>query len=167
MNNDVELDRPQKKARVDDSTSQLSKGVGRGARKESHKQLSTRASKAYQRFLKKEVRVESELFELDLYLSDPVAPRAEGEGSYDVLSWWKLNGARFPILAAIARDILAIPISTVASESVFSTSGRILDDFRSSLTPKMTQALICAQDWLRSEFEGKFQTKKKGLHGGR
>uniref|UniRef100_K3ZLP8 hAT-like transposase RNase-H fold domain-containing protein n=1 Tax=Setaria italica TaxID=4555 RepID=K3ZLP8_SETIT len=29
------------------------------------------------------------------------------------------------------------------------TSGRILDDFRSSLTPFMVEALVCTQDWLR------------------
>jgi len=44
--------------------------------------------------------------------------------------------------------VLAIPISTVASESAFSTCGRILDDFRSSLTPFMVEALVCTQDWL-------------------
>jgi hypothetical protein len=43
----------------------------------------------------------------------------------------------------------SIPISTGASESTFSTSGYILDDFRSSLTPFMLQALLCTQDWLR------------------
>ena len=49
----------------------------------------------------------------------------------------------------MARDVLAIPITTVASESAFSTSGRILDDFRSSLTPFMVEALVCTQDWMR------------------
>lgn len=37
----------------------------------------------------------------------------------------------------------------MASESAFSTSGRVLDPFRSSLTPKIVEALICAQDWMR------------------
>jgi hypothetical protein len=45
--------------------------------------------------------------------------------------------------------VLAIQISTVASESAFSTGGRVLDDFRTSLTPFMVEALVCTQDWLR------------------
>ncbi|XP_031131824.1 E3 ubiquitin-protein ligase AIRP1-like [Ipomoea triloba] len=34
-------------------------------------------------------------------------------------------------------------------KSAFSTSGKVLDAFRSSLTPKIVEALVCAQDWLR------------------
>ena len=49
----------------------------------------------------------------------------------------------------MARDVLIVPISTVVSESAFITSGRVLDAYRSSLTPKLVQALICVQDWLR------------------
>ncbi|CAN4121086.1 unnamed protein product [Withania somnifera] len=51
----------------------------------------------------------------------------------------------------MARDVLAIPISSVASECAFSTGGHVLDPFRSSLTPKLVQCIICLQDWLRSE----------------
>ena len=45
-------------------------------------------------------------------------------------------------------DVLAIPISTVASKSAFSSRRSILDSFRSSLTPNIVQSLICAHDWL-------------------
>lgn len=44
-----------------------------------------------------------------------------------------------------------IPISSVESECAFSTGGRILNPFRSSLTYKLVQALISLQDWYRSE----------------
>ncbi|XP_055960935.1 zinc finger BED domain-containing protein RICESLEEPER 2-like [Mercurialis annua] len=84
--------------------------------------------------------------ELDLYLSEAVVAN---DLKFDILKWWKFNSERFPVLSRMARDILAVPVSTVASESAFSTGGRVLDDFRSCLTPKIVEALICTQDWLR------------------
>jgi hypothetical protein len=76
----------------------------------------------------------------------------ERRPDFDVLEWWKVNSSRFPILASIARDVLAIPITTVASESTFSTGGRILDPYRSSLSVATVEALICTQDWLGAAF---------------
>lgn len=86
--------------------------------------------------------------ELDKYLEEDIEI---GKADFDVLLWWKVNSPRFPFLSKMARDVLAIPITSVASECAFSTGGRILDSFRSSLTPKLVQALVCLQDWLRSE----------------
>ena len=40
-------------------------------------------------------------------------------------------------------------MSTVASESAFSTSGRILDEYRTRLTTPIVEALVCTQDWVR------------------
>ncbi|CAN1239199.1 Putative AC9 transposase [Linum grandiflorum] len=71
--------------------------------------------------------------------------------NYDILGWWMRNEMRYPILSAMARDILDVPITTVASESTFSTGGRILDSFRTSLTPTIVEALICARDWIKSD----------------
>jgi hypothetical protein len=68
--------------------------------------------------------------------------------SFDILKWWKNNATRFPIMSHMARDLLAIPISSVASESAFSLGGRTLDDFRTSLTPTMVEQLVCTNDWL-------------------
>ncbi|KAL0296012.1 UNVERIFIED_CONTAM: Zinc finger BED domain-containing protein RICESLEEPER 1 [Sesamum radiatum] len=86
--------------------------------------------------------------ELEKYLSEDVEEYRE---KFDILKWWKVNTQRFPILSKMARDILAVPVSTVASEAAFSTGGRVLDAFRSSLSPKIVQAIICAQDWIRKD----------------
>ena len=43
-----------------------------------------------------------------------------------------------------------MPVSTVASESAFSTRGRVLNQYRSFLTQKTVEALICAQNWFRA-----------------
>ena len=72
----------------------------------------------------------------------------EDKRNFDILRWWKLNFERFPILSHLFRDVLAIPISTVASKYAFSTSGPILDIFKSSLTLKIMEILICTQYWL-------------------
>ena len=50
----------------------------------------------------------------------------------------------------MARDILAVPVSTVSSESAFSTSGRVLDQFCSNLGAKTVETLIYTQGWLRA-----------------
>ena len=48
--------------------------------------------------------------------------------------------------------MFAMPISTVASEFAFSSGGRVLDSFWSSLTPKMVECLICTQNWLQTKY---------------
>jgi hypothetical protein len=62
---------------------------------------------------------------------------------------------QYPNLRLIARDILAIPITTIASKSAFSTSGRLLSDHHSRLTPRMLEAMMCSQSWLRHTLQGK------------
>ncbi|KAL2925895.1 putative AC transposase [Bienertia sinuspersici] len=46
-----------------------------------------------------------------------------------------------------------IPISTVASESSFSTGGRIIGPHRSRLRPEIVEALTCLQSWRCRQFK--------------
>jgi hypothetical protein len=85
--------------------------------------------------------------EVDRYLLDGYVATTK---DFDILAWWKVNAPKYPILAEIAHDVLAIPISTGTFESAFSTGGRILDPFMSSLSPLTVEALICTQNWLRN-----------------
>ncbi|KAL4589975.1 hypothetical protein LXL04_002888 [Taraxacum kok-saghyz] len=84
--------------------------------------------------------------ELDKYLGED---REAMDVNFDILKWWGINKCRYPVLSKMARDVLAIPVSTVASESAFSTGGWVLDSFRASLTPRMVEALVYTQDWVR------------------
>nr|KAJ0212011.1 hypothetical protein LSAT_V11C400185890 [Lactuca sativa] len=79
--------------------------------------------------------------ELEIYLSDGMEKRAE---DFQILGWWKSNSTKFPVLSEVAKLVLGMPISTVASESAFSTGGRVIDESRSSLTHVTAEALICA-----------------------
>ncbi|XP_028793986.1 zinc finger BED domain-containing protein RICESLEEPER 1-like [Neltuma alba] len=47
---------------------------------------------------------------------------------FDVLAWWKVNASKYRVLSVIACDLLDMPVSTVSSESIFSTRGRVLDN---------------------------------------
>ena len=50
--------------------------------------------------------------EFDHFIDEGVLKRSE---DFHILAWWKSNGLKYPTLQRIARDILAIPITTVTS----------------------------------------------------
>jgi hypothetical protein len=85
--------------------------------------------------------------ELDRYLRDELFP-CDGD-HFDILYWWKMHVPKCPILSRMARDVFAVTASTVASESAFSTSGRIVSDYRNRLSSNTIEALICFQNWIR------------------
>ena len=87
--------------------------------------------------------------EVDMYFNDPHQSLTY-EG-FNLLDWWKGNCAQYPTLSKVAKDVLALPSSTVASENAFSLGGRVVDPFRTSLTPKTVEALVCTSDWLRGK----------------
>lgn len=68
---------------------------------------------------------------------------------------WKSNEFKYPELSLMARDVMSIPITSVASESTFgidestfSIGRRIINKYRSSLLSEYSEALLCKNDWL-------------------
>jgi hypothetical protein len=89
--------------------------------------------------------------ELERYIAEP--PSKLG-AEFDILAWWKNKREDYPILTQIVRDVMAIQVSTVASESAFSAAGRVVDPYRSRLDPEMVEALICTKDWVAAARKG-------------
>ncbi|XP_031248675.1 zinc finger BED domain-containing protein RICESLEEPER 2-like [Pistacia vera] len=71
----------------------------------------------------------SEKSELDSYFEEPCYKCQVDYETFDALKWWQANSLKYPVLCKVARDILAVPISTVASEATFSTGSRVIDNY--------------------------------------
>lgn len=84
--------------------------------------------------------------ELDDYLGEVLVPRKD---DFDILKWWMEHTTKYPTLAAIARDVLAMPASAVQSEAAFSSSGPVIPKHQSTLSIKTIEALVCSRDWMR------------------
>lgn len=97
----------------------------------------------YKKWLK-ERNCRASTTEVDRYF---LAPNENLEDDkFDVLHWWTLNSSKYPIFSLIARNVLDILVSSTASD----IGDRVLDVFHSSLGPRILEASICAQNWLRS-----------------
>ena len=61
----------------------------------------------------------------------------------DVLVWWRDVGrARFPRIAVMTRQFLAIPAASATAERVFSFAGLTLSDLRKSLLEGTLEAIM-------------------------
>ncbi|KAL2922328.1 putative AC transposase, partial [Bienertia sinuspersici] len=83
--------------------------------------------------------------DVDSHLNLPFVVDHDG---FDILEYWKAQSVSYPTLALMARDILAISITSVTSESAVSAGGRILNKLRSSLLPKNVEILVTTRSWL-------------------
>ncbi|XP_011014361.1 PREDICTED: zinc finger BED domain-containing protein RICESLEEPER 2-like isoform X2 [Populus euphratica] len=88
--------------------------------------------------------VHSQWNELDQYLQLP-PENLDKDGN--VLAWWQDNARNFPILGKMARDFLAIPVSTVISKS---SEVMKMASVHDGVRPEIAEALICGKDWLDS-----------------
>ncbi|XBI01205.1 hypothetical protein VPH35_130034 [Triticum aestivum] len=112
-------------------------------------------SGGFQSFLE-ETNSEPSKSELTSYLEDKTHPIMDP--NFRVVDWGRFNAHRYPIMAKMAKKFLTIPATSVSSESTFSTSDRILDDYRSSLSPNMVEALVCASSYIKGSKEHQLKT---------
>lgn len=83
----------------------------------------------------------------------------------DIMAWWRRNGTAYPTLAMMARDVFAVPVSTVPSESCFSSANRILSDKRSKLGAHVFERLVCLKDWIDAENRKQYQDQQASSSG--
>ncbi|KAJ4959278.1 hypothetical protein NE237_026389 [Protea cynaroides] len=69
--------------------------------------------------------------QLDYYLEEPKLPFDDKYRQFDVLAYWRQNGSKYLDVARMAKDVLSIPVSTVAFESAFSAGGLVIDKYQS------------------------------------
>ncbi|KAG8712921.1 Zinc finger BED domain-containing protein 1 [Ceratobasidium sp. 394] len=81
----------------------------------------------------------------------------EGLTTMALLAWWRLNAHRFPRLAAMARDFLCIPGTSVAVERVFSAGRDLIGVRRASLSAETIRMLMTYRAGIMLE---------KGVSGG-
>ena len=84
--------------------------------------------------------------DIDRYLSVETIPFEDNE-DFDILEWWKKQQIKYPVLSIIARDVLTVPVSTVASEAAFSAGGRVVSKKRCNLSPQAIEAVVCLKYW--------------------
>ena len=76
------------------------------------------------------------------YLSQPVAPQVT-----NIYDYWKVKQYKFPIIARISRDFLAIPATSAPSECIFSGGSDLITKKRARLSVDSIQMLMCLRDW--------------------
>ena len=52
-----------------------------------------------------------------------------------------------------------MPVSTVSSESAFSTTGRIIEERRRRLSSEMVEILTCTKDWQAARLQQQVEDK--------
>ena len=80
------------------------------------------------------------------YLSVDTIPFEDNE-DFEILEWWKKQQIKYPVLFIIARDVLTVPMSTVASEAAFSAGERVVSKKRCNLSPEAIETVVCLKNW--------------------
>ena len=65
---------------------------------------------------------------------------------FNILRWWKTNAHRYPILARVATNILAILITIVTSDQLLA----LVVEYHNKLHSSTFEVLMCCQSWLQA-----------------
>jgi len=80
--------------------------------------------------------------QLATYLAEPTLPHSENP-----LFWWAANRHKYPSVAAVARRLLAVPATSVASERLFSKAGNVITKKRNRLlSAKADSVVFCMEN---------------------
>ena len=60
----------------------------------------------------------------------------------NIFEWWKINEARFPNVAKLARSMLCVPATSTAAERVFLAAGITVSKRRSCLKPENVDRIL-------------------------
>ncbi|RKF79607.1 hypothetical protein GcM3_054035, partial [Golovinomyces cichoracearum] len=97
--------------------------------------------------------------EYNIYLQEALIA-----GTADPLLYWKNNSSRLPILAILARRVLAIPATSASIERAFSVSNNIITRNRTRLLPNTVKKLILLKSWdLKSILDLEKQLKEEEI----
>lgn len=99
--------------------------------------------------------------ELASYLDSDTVSQLDND--FDLMQWWHEHKLTYPVLSILAKDIFTVPVSTISSESTFSTTGRIIEERRRRLNPETVEALTCIKDWKNAESRLQHMVEDKEL----
>ncbi|QRV97935.1 Zinc finger, BED-type predicted [Ceratobasidium sp. AG-Ba] len=68
----------------------------------------------------------------------------------DVLVWWKKHEVYFPVLSKVARDILAIPATSVSVERIFSRCRLVMSEYRHRMSVQTAREIVTCNSWLQA-----------------
>ncbi|KAL0491201.1 hypothetical protein AKO1_002311 [Acrasis kona] len=84
--------------------------------------------------------------DIDVYFDTPVIELDESSlETFDLIGWWRDHQRDFPLLARAARDYLAIPLSSIDAERLFSKSSDVISSKRYSLHAETITSLMMSK----------------------
>ncbi len=86
---------------------------------------------------------DDDLDEIDRYVNTKVSFSKDDS----LLEWWAKHSLIFPQLSLLAKSLFGVPASSATSERIFSSSGRILEKRRQSLSPDIVDDILMIRNF--------------------